>query len=486
MANTLLVAPYSLWTPHLETDLELALDSVEQGDQVTWLECRGELGVCDMNPDGRVSRCARCVSRRELGISRAGLDVRRVSVSELLTSADRAALDGLPEQFESLEQLRAFRFAGFDAGFAALSSTVWIAQDSDLDLTAEPHASRMRGLLRSGCAMYLATRRILATERYSSAYLFNGRMAPLRGAFRALREEGIYTSIHERGCDLQHYALSPNALPHEIKPMDSRIRAAWRDAPEAREDRIRIAMDWYDQRVQGHSTNWRSFTEDQMQGRLPKSWDAQAHNIVIFTTTEYEFAAISDEWNNPLYKTNAAAVMGVIDECRSIKGVSLYVRMHPNTAGLDNQSTRQLLHAAGNNIEIIEPESDISTYSLAAHASKVVVTGSSVGIEAAVRGGAAILLGRCYYENLGSVHVPTSRAEVRKLLMDQQLQGLDPLGAHMYGFFMATFGERFTRFDASGLFEGKFMGEEIRPSRWSQRLRRLQLASIRFLGHGQV
>ncbi len=188
MTDALLIAPYSLWRPHLAVDLELALKCAQQGESLTWLECRGELVTCDISPDGRASRCARCISRRDLGIKIAGLDVTRVRVGDVLEAADLEALAGLPKAFGSVEELRAFRFRGLDAGFAAMSSTVWVARDSEIDISAKPHRERVHGFLRSACALYLATGNLIARGSFKRAYLFNGRMAPMRGAFRAEAE----------------------------------------------------------------------------------------------------------------------------------------------------------------------------------------------------------------------------------------------------------------------------------------------------------
>jgi hypothetical protein len=486
MTNTLLFAPYSLWTHHFATDLELAVNCLEEGDTVTWVECRGELGVCDLNPDAGTRPCSRCISRRDYGIELAQLDVRRVTIADLLDRTDSAALDSLPQRFETAESLRSYRFMGFDAGFAAHSSTVWIAKDSDIDLSAHPHAERVRGFMRSGCGAYLAARRLLQKEHFDQAFLFNGRMAPMRGAFRALREAGVDTWIHERGCDPAHYSLSQNALPHEIAPMEKRIRQAWESSTLLLEERVSTANEWFERRAAGEATSWHSFTRDQAPAQLPECWNSKQHNIAIFTTSEYEFAAISDEWNNPLFASNAEAVLHVIKECRQLVGVTVYVRMHPNLAGLANAATEQLRALAGENVHIIEPESKISTYALAEQASKVVVTGSSVGIEAAVHGRPVILVGRCYYESLGAVHAPRSEEELHDLLADRALGGLDPLGGHMYGFFMARFGHRFARFTPSGLFGGVFDGEELRSPRWRRRMARLRLNLLRMFSQGRA
>ena len=57
-------APYARWSPHLETDLEIVQQHLDQQDQVTLLSCDGEMRTCDVNPSHAAKPCRQCIGRR--------------------------------------------------------------------------------------------------------------------------------------------------------------------------------------------------------------------------------------------------------------------------------------------------------------------------------------------------------------------------------------------------------------------------------------
>ncbi|MEZ6015083.1 MAG: hypothetical protein R3F49_08220 [Planctomycetota bacterium] len=466
--QVLIVGLYSRWTPHLETDLELAENHLRAGDTVTQLSCERDLEACDIDPTHSVRACVRCIGRRNAGLRALSgpLSVRRFP--SLLTADDRLALAQVKTRFESMAALRAYRFGSFDVGFAVQSSIIWARRDSDLELAAV--ADDVARFMRSACAMYLAVKRYLSEQPTDRVYVFNGRMAPMRAALRACQELGVECVIHERGCDPEHYSLHVNALPHDIANTERMIRAAW-DAPAPdRNEKVRIATAWYDQRSNGGATSWISFTESQERSSLPQDWDPTRRNLTVFTTSEFEFAAISDEWSNPVFADNTAGLCDFVRAVAGREGVHVYLRMHPNLKGLDNASTRALRALSVAGATVLAPESKVCSYALMGASEKVVVTGSSVGIEAAFRGVPALLAGKCYYRDLGAVHLPATFDELVEMALARDLPVLDREGALMYGYYMATFGHRFRHFAPRGLFDGEFKGERIKASRAAKAL----------------
>jgi hypothetical protein len=93
---------------------------------------------------------------------------------------------------------------------------------------------------------------------------------------------------------------------------------------------------------------------------------------------------------------------------------------------------------------------------------KVVVFGSTVGIEATYSRKPSILCGAAYYASLDAAYRPASHDEVITLI-DACLPPKPIIGALQYGFYLKTFGMDFRYFEPSGLFSGKFKGVEIAP-----------------------
>ena len=458
-----LFAPYALYSPHLETDLEIAENHLLSGDQVTWLACNRDLEICDPNLKRTGPRCLKCIERSKAGIRRLSGDVEIRGIPQLLTTEDHRRVAELPTQFADAQALRSLMVDGFDAGFAAHASLIWLHRDADLDVRA--HVEDVGRFLRSSCRAYYAVRNYLRDNATDRAYVFNGRMAPMRAAFRACQKEGVDCFVHERGCDLQHYALYRNAMPHEIANTEKLIHEAWDSEKPPRDEKVRIAEAWFRQRSSGVVANWYSFTEKQVRGRLPADWRDDRRNIALFSTSEYEFAAISDEWTNPIFDSPTDGLLRIVDACAAHAGnLHLYLRLHPGLADRDNTSVRRLCEVRAPHVTVLPPESDVCSYALLDSCEKVVVTGSTLGIEAAFRGKPSILAGRCFFRNLGSTYLPRDFEELMQLILDPQLPPKDIEGALKYGYYLATFGIEFRHFSPSGILSGTFKGRPIRPA----------------------
>ena len=139
------------------------------------------------------------------------------------------------------------------------------------------------------------------------------------------------------------------------------------------------------------------------------------------------------------------------------------------------------------NVTVIPPDADIDSYALLKGVDNVVSFGSSVGIEASFWGKPSILLGPCFYRNLGGTYQPHDHQQAMNLLAAR----LDPLpadGALKYGYWFQTHGFAFKYFEADGLFEGKFKGQIVyarKRKRMSDRLRRV-VEKIRSVGQGRA
>lgn len=472
--KTIIFAPYATVVPHFETELEIAQWHLDRGDHVQWVACWGELANCDFNPVRDPDRCRACIGRREMGLAQLSPRIDRKAVTAFSNSSrlpDRVAcfagskgsLERRVENWlkdfscDSVEQLTEVRVDNFDVGYAVLSSLVSHCRDPQPDLGH--HRELMLDFFRSALMAYWGARAALQQLRPDRCYVFNGRFAAMRGVFRAAQEEGVDCFLHERGCDLAHFSLRKNHLPHDIEATEQWIRATW-DQAEGDLLREELAGRWYQQRVAGVERNWHSFTRGQQPGLLPPNWDAHCRNVTIFNSSDDEFVAIGDHWRNTLYPDQVAGVARLAQDLLSIPDLRIYLRMHPNLATVDNSRTRQWMELDFPNLTIIPASAAVDSYALMRSSDGVASFGSTAGIEAVFWGRPSLLLGPCFYRNLPGPYVPASHAETIRLLASS-LPPQDRLGALMYGYWQQTFGLPYRHFQASGLFEGQFKGQTL-------------------------
>ncbi len=451
-----IISPYATVAPHFETELEIAQQHLDRGDEVQFLNCLGELPNCDFNPDRSPERCQQCIGRRAMGLemldSEPAHPLRLYSLNQPLHS-----LEPLKLEFANLQDLIEYRIENFDIGYAVLSSLVSNVRDPEPDLVA--HRPLIQRFMQSAYRTFRATQSFIDQHQPDRIYVFNGRFAAMRAVFRAAESRHIECQLHERGCDGQHYSLMKGHLLHDIRATDQVIRQHWTQAASS-PDRESMAATWFQDRVARVERNWHSFVKRQEPNRLPASWNPEKRNLVIFNSSEDEFVAIGDYWKNELYPDQTDAIRRIAVSLADHKEIHLTLRMHPNLIGLTNRRTQAMRELDLPNLTVIPPESDVDSYALVKASNGVVSFGSSVGIEAVYWKRPSVLLGPSLYQHLGGTYQPKSHEETVQMLCSE-LRELSPEGALMYGYWLQTFGHRYQYFQATGLFEGQFKGHTL-------------------------
>ena len=459
--KVLIVAPYRTVAPHFETELEIAQRHLDQGDSVSFLSCTGQLTNCDFNVAKKATVCEDCRLRRQHGIQNLS---RRVK-SAAFPVRDGAIEENLrtlaPQHFVNVESLKRAKIDNYDVGYAALSSLISQIRDPDFEPTE--HTDALLELSQAGLQVYHHLVQRFERDRPDVVYVFNGRFASMRAVLRACQKMGVDCLIHERACDSEHFQIWENHLPHDIEYTCKRMQTHWAEASGNEIERAAKASAWYEGRVQGVETNWFSFVKDQDKGRLPADWDPHDHNIAVFTTSEDEFVAIGDCWDNPMYPDQGEAIAKIAAALAEKRpDAKITVRMHPNLKGVDNRRVRRMKEFAFPNIRVIPPEVQVDSYQLMHSADTVVTFGSTLGIEAVYWGKPSVSLGQCFYQNLKGTYRPASHEEALELLS----KNLDPIKDHqalVYGFWHSTHGIKYKYFEPADLFTGRFKGQVIYP-----------------------
>ena len=464
--------PHTRWKPHWETELEIIQRHLDAGDSVVHWHCDGALMACDDNAEHRPSRCRECIAVRREGLRLLSSRIRsRPFLS--LTQADRREMAALPKTFASVDELKQVRVEGFDLGWAVLSSVVSLTRHPTPDLRTLGNLPAK--FVVAAYSVYRSIQHRLDRDPVDRVYAFNGRFAPCRAVLRACQSRNVPCFLHERGCDLRHYSLYENALPHDIAYFDRQVREAWAQAAQDPR-RDAIADQFYAERAKGVAQAWYSFTSGQQAGLLPRDWDRTRRNIVIFSSSDDEFAAIGADWCLPFYTSQIDGVSRIAESMRAAGGrVHLYLRTHPNLRNIDNDSIRAFLALQSDVLTVIPPSDPVSSYTLVKEADTVVTFGSTVGIEATYWGKSSILAGTCFYRNLGATYNPASHDELIAMLQSD-LPPRDRTPALMFGYYRRTFGVPFRYYTPTAVGDGTFKGRRIaaRRSWWSIGWERIQ------------
>lgn len=458
--HALFVPIYQLWAPHAAADYELMQACLERGDRVTVLSCGGDALGCMTNPSRLPHYCAECLGRWKQGMRAFEARVGREALIALGPS-ERARLRSVPTRFESVDALRAYCLDTFDLGYGVLSTVVSSLREPTPDL--EEHADLVRRLCLTSAAIYLSVRKRLARGDVDRVTIFNGRYASSRAVVRACEAAGVPYTTHERGRDLEHYALFHDTLPHDRGARAALMKAAWARGESDPAAREAIASAWFDQRAAGQAQNWVSFIDAQERGELPRSWREDTRNLVVFNSSEDEAVAISSDYTGGVYPSQLDGTLAIADAFASDPSVHLYLRVHPNLRDVDNSQTRALAALSRPNLTVIPSDSSVSSYALIDHSAWVITFGSTIAMEARYRARPNVSLTPSYYDGAGQPERPSCHDETIALLRTDP-EHVDREPALVFGYFMATLGERYTRYVPSGVHDGTFDERPMRPS----------------------
>jgi hypothetical protein len=461
--NVTFYAPYALWAPHFETDLELVQLHLDQGDEATVISCDAALSFCEADERHDFSACAQCVARSRQGLKRLSRPVKVLKLSELILQA-RQTMQGLarlPRDYDSFDALYKLKVDQFDIGAAVLSSLNSVLEEREPDPSAHPKFTRAS--LAAAYAAYAAFDHYLEQNPCDLVYLLNGRLANFRAALRACNKHQVRCLVHERGANLESYSLAENTMPHDPAYINKDLIDTLKKAQSAEQKRA-VAQEFYTERRSGRVANWVSFTDYQVQGSLPEGWLEAPVRIAVFTSTESEFGCLGEYYPTPVYPSQIEGLEKILAElARENFGGIVTVRMHPNSVRTQCDFTDRLQALPYSFLRVIAPEETADSYALLLSAQKVLTWGSTIGIEAAYWGVPSILAAWAEYGNLGSTYNPTSHAE----LMDLLRRPLAPKpidGAIDYGFYSKSFGIRFKYVTPYGPFFAFFKGDAIRPA----------------------
>ncbi len=478
------VAVYSFWDaifPHLATEAEIIERHLGQGDEVVRMVCRRELPQCVSNLGHDLPRCARCQCHAGAALRLLGVRVRERPVTDL-TRRDREVIANFTFEGRNIDDLMRLKFGPFHVGLAVASALVEWLVDPDPDLAA--HEQVIRDWIAVSLATYLSAVNMIAEERPDLVYVVNGRYTYLRAVFEACRGQGVDCRVYDRGGAKDRYWMVANRMPHDLAAFQAEAEELWaRAASPGREE---VGARFFEERVQGIAQHWFSYVTGQNPGLLPEDWDPSRRNVAVFLSSEFEYVAISPEYDYPFYKGQNDGVFRILETLERIDApIHLNIRMHPHMKGVKNPTVDRLRALRSPKATAIPPESPVSTYALLRACEKTLAFGSTVGIEAVYWGKPSILPGPSYYRHLGGTYNPASHEELIELLLAADLPPKPREAALKYGYHEMTRGTKHVRYEPKTPLQGKFVGktfEEAAPWYWGLASRVLECRAWKWPG----
>ncbi|BDS13674.1 capsular polysaccharide export protein, LipB/KpsS family [Aureispira anguillae] len=452
--------PYTRHSPHFEYCLEQIQVHLDKGNEVFFVGCNAEFSACDNNLFHSSAICKSCVERCDKGISLLSKKVK-INNSIIITPEEQVIVDEYIQKvvFNNVEELKKIKFRDFDLGMGVASSLITHFRNPYFDVKRNKRL--IRNYIESSIKVYLSLKRYVEDEKIDAIHIFNGRLAHLRPALRVAEEKGIDYYTHEAGASRNKYAIYKNMMPHNFTKRRELIREFWESADK--NERVKMGASFYEDQATGRARD-KSFhhVKDQKKNALPSNWDASKTNLVIFNSSEDEFAAIASKRSMGVYPSQLVGIQKMVEGLKDNEDYHIYLRIHPNLRNANKKILEELYQITAPNLTILGPKDPTSTYELIDKATAVITFISTVGIEAAFRGKIAIVVGNAMYSDLGGTYAPKSQEEVISLLNKvKDLPPLDKEGAYIYGYYRKYYGILCKYYESEGLSKGKFKGVNL-------------------------
>lgn len=341
--------------------------------------------------------------------------------------------------FSNVGELKRMEYNGVKIGYAAFSTYLTLSRNLN-PLFDNEFIDYMRKSMTICCQYSDIVRAIIKDTTPDIIGCFNSRVLYARPIVDIAKELNIKHLCYETtyNANGKQAKIAFNTTPHNVEENTRLINDLWNSTKLSQEEKTRIAEEFFYKRKHSIPSGDKLYVKDQVQGLMPQDWDNNKHNILILNSSEDEYAALGEEFENKsLFKSQLQGLKYMIDTFKDDKDYHFYLRVHPNLKGIKYQYHTKLyeLFKHADNFTIIEPESKISTYALMDQCDKVVVFGSTTGPESAYLGKPTILLSYCIYSLLDICYTPKDLREFNAYIYNKDLKPNNKTNALKYGYY---------------------------------------------------
>jgi capsule polysaccharide modification protein KpsS len=417
-------------------NMEIIQQNLDKGNYVHYIDCNGSFDLCGFNTYKLKYMCELCKYREGQGLQLINGKYNRSSISDLINDNDRETAQKFISGSNNID--KKLTHENFKIGESVFSSM--ISKTRNREFLDDSTSTIITELTENSFLIYESLKRFIKDNSIDKLYLFNGRWEYYRAALAAANSLDIEVEVFELYRKGGFYQVFGNNLPHNIKRNLLNIENHWNSNVDNNYKK-KIADEFFVNKRKGLALIDRSYTNDQIKGNLPAKYDKTKKTFVLYNSSDDEFAAVGEEYDNPLFKDQLEGILYLINFFNGKKDYQLIIRMHPNLKGLIRSYLTPLYELQGKyeNVILIKPEDSIDSYELMNVADTVISFGSTAGIEASYWGKPVILLGKAVYYYSNVAYVPNSKEQIEHYL-NTDLEPHEKINAQKFAFYYSTGG----------------------------------------------
>ena len=420
--------------------LEGCSNLISEGHQITLVDCDGNIPFgCCFNRSHNKWVCHNCRRYKKVLFKQLSKKIHIIPLSKYIHSI---AAD-YHFSYETVDELKKCEYKDVEIGYCSLST--YISVSRNLNPLIDQSSKKFFDIfLRQACQYTDMVNAVIEDTRPDVLGCFNCRFVYCRPVVNLAQKNKIefveFELWHRKNGNVS-IAKYENVEVHDINHCLLLINKLWNDEIRI-DEKTKIAEQFFYKRRNSIYSGYKLYVKDQVLGTLPPQWNDREQNIVIFNSSEDEFSSLGKEYEKSkkenLFKTQYQGIKYIAEKYKDSKTIHFYLRVHPNLKDVHYSFHQKLyeLESIANNFTVISANSPISTYSLIDAADKVIVFGSTTGVEATYWGKPVILLSNCIYKQLGFCYCPNNLEEMNDLILAPSLETKRNEGVLKYAYFI--------------------------------------------------
>lgn len=405
--------------------LDLGITKYKEGYDVYFLACDKSVNFCGFqNPRGCTALCSLCTQamKKEIMklVKKDGTRYHYITASQIITREMTENSYKMQFDYSNTQELKELTYKEVEIGYAAFSSFVSLTRNV-MPSYNKKLKSYLDEVLRREVRFTDALDLYIEKLKPDLIIFHNGRMPNCKPPYNLAKIKGIDYIATERIPSIGESVMDNfvNDVPHSYSAIHEKTEKMWN---EAREEKIEIGKRFFENRYHSKPAGDKIYTKDQKLGLLPEGFDSRKRNIVIFNSSEDEYFSISKDFDNSvLFPNQYIALTTIFNHYKNHKDIHFYLRIHPNLANVPFKSHTMLYDLKYDNVTIIPPTSPISSYSLMEKAEKILVFGSTMGLESSYWGKPVVVMCVSFYSGYDIAYEPQNTAELFSLIENKCL-----------------------------------------------------------------
>ena len=435
--KNLVYLPTGLNSPENEVLSATIQSLLDKKEHVTILKCSGgENYSCSKNIFSFTQICKLCKFKTNQNINKLKGNYKIVETPKEIKNYN------LNKKF-TIKNIKNYYYKGLDNGLASYASYLTNTRDKDLDgFFANKILNHNLNTTNTITDFLLF---FLSKNRFNKIFSFNGRMNLYRPLLRIcekykLKYNNLETVFDDPKLRIQNLG---SAIVMDFDKMPLLINKYWRKKSNLNRGKIinkyyRNTRDW-----RKALENPSSFVGKQRIGSMPKKWDDKKYNIIYYVSSDDEYETIEKKNHKAIFKNQLECVIEIAKIIRNNNNFHLWVRMHPNLSKVKWNYSRNfnINYRFYPNVSVIEPDSEISTYTLMEKGSLIIGLRSRSLVESNFIKKPTLVIGKNYWTSLGPFIQVKSKSHLKSLILNKKVKPLNNMASRKYAYFWGSFGE---------------------------------------------